>query len=275
MFNGPSVGEALEAFGLTGTAAREAIATIEREGVIPKEIVEQTDTYAKYRSIFTERLLKFYVQDREHIRLQIDNWKKNKHVAKTASRFFPLAFGDLKAHLRQIGEFDATMKGYPDGFHPLKSEIARTMVMDVCVRAMQLTHYRQQVWETQQPGYGEVIKEINDTVDELEQALELLRESHTILKGVDPSPEAMQSFITLKRVKQSILDDVKLYAEQLANDKRYLTEEQIEKNRDRLLPFVQVLYFDKDPEWDKEIRILERDSFAFAGVRYPEAFGES
>ncbi len=271
IFGGNSVAGAMLSLGIHTEEAREAIVKIEREGIIPKKIINHQN-FEKYRDVFIGRLLRFHVLDREKTKKDYEEWIKHPEVGKVALQFCN-AYNNLQEYESTFSKTLDHLLHYSEGTNPLKAEIARTINVDIRITALNLAYvkeyllenerkedslHNQKNQETQITLRIKKINEIDEHINLLKEAYLNLLEIKKNIQDIDSSTEnisAYEKIITLKK-------------EKIADTKNLLNEiregNSLSKSQKEYIQGKEVYFFvnhEVNSEFvKKEIERLERES---------------
>ncbi len=266
LFGGNSVAGAMNALEITQEEARNAIISIEREGIIPKKIINHKN-FEKYRDVFIGRLLRFHVLDREKTKRDYEEWMKHPEVGKTALQFCN-AYNNVEEYESTFSKTLDQLLSYSEGTNPLKAEISRTINMDIRITALNLAYMKEYLLENVklentklecekienkisknekvENTESENIK-LEKEIQTLDIHLELLKRSYDCLldtkkriEDIDCSTENIAAYQLLQNLQEGIIKDSGIFLNSLTQ-KDFLTSVQKENIQGK------TVYFFVDP----------------------------
>jgi len=225
---------------------RKAILSIELKGVIPRGVLKHPD-YNKYKSVIVGRLLRYHIADFEQTRVVYGNWVNNLDVAEAALRFCT-AFNSRENYEVFFSKSLDLIKNYTEGTNPLRAELSRTINFNITLLALRIAHLKQYVSENRFKGYDKVLRDCDYFISLLEGSYKKLCEIRNKVVDIDMSEVNLKAFRSLNGELATTIKKAEEFSWFLAKDRKYLTKEQIDHEKGRILPYFKA-FVNPDPKF--------------------------
>ncbi len=264
VFNGMSVAEAFEILDIGDPAhARQVYTSIQSKGIIPKEILQHS-RYEDVREVLIDRLLKYHVLFREHIKIMYQNWVDHPEMARLALLFGQRTFSDPKEVAGRSEAARQEVRAYREGFNPIKAHLARIGFQEISVIAFQVGHYLEQLRTKPEAAAQEASRRGVEILRGLKHTQEQLSRVHGAIRNIDPSHDNLQAMRACKLARSGIIHTAQEFVASLLQEGSPLSEAERRDGGGRLLPFFKELSFAVTEGHHAEIARLEAASFARA-----------
>lgn len=239
--------------------AREAILSIELEGIIPDKML-RSPQYDEFRDVIVGKLLRFHVLDNLQTRIIYDNWIKHPRVAETALRFYkpqtdPQAYvaGALDA-IREVG-------AYSEGLNRFQAEVSYAANIELRPLALKLAYLIQELERGEKPGSNVLLNVAERHLSKLFAANDELSRCAAEIHTTEPSPENLAYFAALNKIKSGVLREAGSFVEDLAVNGDMFSTEVAEQLRSSRLPAFDDLTVHDSDGVDEQLFILEAVNF--------------
>lgn len=255
IFGGKSVARALIDLGIGEDKAYDVIVSIERDGIIPDKIL-QHPKYEEHKDVIVDRLLRFYVMDREQSKGQYNNWKRYPEVARIALRFCK-TYNTIDEFTNNFDVAMDEIQDYHEGVNTIKSMIMRTV--NYRIRTLALKYGVFMSLANENGADGIEISRAKQAVNTLEDIANKLTALNGTIENMDYSTHNIK-VMRLHKHYNKLIDDLENTYYKIIHGTAYLRKDQKMNILSRLLPyfpgFVQL-----DKEWlHDEVARLEQEN---------------
>jgi hypothetical protein len=258
IFGGDSVAKVFQELELDDDEARVVIRSIELKGRVPDRVLTHP-LFEKYRGTIVGRLLRYYIMDLDNTKGVYEYWEKHPRIVKIASRFSNV-FSNVADYENYYHKILDTIKNYSEGANPLKAELSRTINYRIRLTAFRLAFLDEKISENKKGEYEKMGRKIAKHIEELYGAQQKLLYLRDRVVNTDPTKENIQAFKDLKEIIETIANPAEDLANSLSRDTTYLTRDDIEKTKDRKLPYYEG-FKPIDPDYlTSELARLEKEN---------------
>lgn len=235
-----SLGRAFRDMGVSGPDARRALIEIERDGVIP-DMIKNNTRFSEFNELFVGRMLRFHVLDAYQAGYEYEWWQSHEHVAEVMLRF-GITHNDPDIFVAGFDQSIEMLAVYKEGFNPLRAELARMINIDIRTLALKIAY----VMDCSQ-GNPQIQSWANKYLDDLESSQALLREAMARVRDTNTSVTNLHAYQLIAPVRASI-ESIRSTIQQ-PGFIIGLSPEQKTAFRDRIFPYFKP-YESLDPSRD-------------------------
>ncbi|MCB0354345.1 MAG: hypothetical protein KDD64_12500 [Bdellovibrionales bacterium] len=240
-------GIGLEVDGPNGSLspAQQAVVSIERDGVIPDQILRH-ERYGEVREGIL-KLLEFAVKDRAQLQIFYENWKRMPEVAEAALKFGAIYRNSeaFEANFKQVDTKILSERArssvqevnrYAEGINPLRAELSLAMNAQCELVAYRFANLQSQLRASKRPGWKQVSQKVQERIDELRAAHRLLERFRDSIVDTEVSQTNIDARRALKALQRQILRPLEREYRELSRRKDLLSPDFLSENATRMFP---------------------------------------
>lgn len=238
IFGSPSTAEAFDRLGISKEEAYGVILSIERDGVIPQNVLRHSE-FGQYKSLFVDRMLRYHFMDAAQIHLVYEFWMERPELVShvldfsdtyTATSAYTDSFEVL---LRRLEDPSTT-----DGYNSLREVVSALRNTELRSLALRLAVYKDILIRLKPSGWKEAEATITDCLATVKIAYDELEKRGDRIVNTDANDANFIAFVYERAVRMRLIPKCRALLEQLETTSAFLELEQFSAQVGRVLSFV-------------------------------------